>query len=363
VADALGKSLRNLPGPVLITGHTGFKGTWMTLLLRQLGVSVIGYSLQAEKDSLYDRAKLKGQIPELFADIRNYEKLKKFISKHQPSVVIHMAAQPLVLESYRIPRETFDVNVMGTANLLDASFDKASVRVVLIVTTDKVYKNNENKRSFIESDPLEGKDPYSASKVGTESVVHAWQQISEISGGPIVVAVRAGNVIGGGDFAKERIFPDMIRSYISGNPVVIRNPESTRPWQHVVDPILGYTNLIERLLKGLKVKHVNFGPKKGEKPIRVEEICELAESLLGINFRTDNAKLDIDQIKKESVYLEVNSNLSLKLLHHENTLSQIQAIEQTLYWWKEVIIDKKDPALLIKEEIRSALARYKKKKR
>ncbi len=358
---ALGESLRNLTGPVLITGHTGFKGTWMTFLLQQLGVPVIGYALQAEKESLYDRTKLKGQIPETFADIRDYKKLKKFISKYKPSAVIHMAAQPLVLESYRIPRETFDVNVMGTANLLEASFASPSIRVILIVTTDKVYKSSNTKKSFIESDPLEGKDPYSASKVGAESVVKAWQQISEISGGPKVVSVRAGNVIGGGDIAKERLFPDMIRSYISGEPVVIRNPESTRPWQHVVDPILGYTNLLEKLLNGLKVDHLNFGPKNDEKPIKVKEICLLAEQLLGNKIRISSTKPPIIETKKESSDLEINSNLAFELLHHENIFSQKQAIEQTFYWWKKIINNKTDPTTLIKEEIRIALMRYNKK--
>ena len=212
----LGQRLRDLPGPVLLTGHTGFKGTWMTFLLEHLDVPVVGYSLPAEKDSLYDRAERVGVIPEKFGDILNYELLEQFIDKHNPSTIIHMAAQPLVLKSYENPRATFDVNVMGTANVLDIAFKKDFIEAIVIVTTDKVYKNDDSGRAFIETDPLGGKDPYSASKVGTEAVVAAWQQIAKISGGPQVYSARAGNVIGGGDFAESRLIPDIIRGLVRG---------------------------------------------------------------------------------------------------------------------------------------------------
>ena len=179
----LGKRLRELPGPSLLTGHTGFKGTWMTFLLEDLNIPVVGFSLPAEKDSLYDRAEREGVIPEVYADIRDYEALERFMDIHKPSTIIHMAAEPLVLKSYESPRETFDVNVMGTVNVLDIAFKKEFVKAIVVVTTDKVYRNDNSGRAFIETDSLEGKDPYSASKVGTEAVVAAWQQISKVSGG------------------------------------------------------------------------------------------------------------------------------------------------------------------------------------
>ena len=164
-------ALRSLSGPVLITGHSGFKGTWLTLLLEKLGIEVVGFSLSPEKDSLFDRASRTGAIKEVFADIRDCELLNSYINSVKPSAIIHMAAQPLVLESYRLPKQTFDVNVMGTVNVLDSAFKADSVKAVVVVTTDKVYRNDNSGRAFIESDPLEGKDPYSASKVGTEAVV------------------------------------------------------------------------------------------------------------------------------------------------------------------------------------------------
>jgi len=324
--------LQNLPGPVLITGHTGFKGAWMTLLLQQLEIPVIGYSLKPEKDSLYDRAKLKGQIPEIFADIRNYKKLKKFISKHQPSVVIHMAAQPLVLESYRIPRETFDVNVMGTVNLLDVTFKVETIQLVLIVTTDKVYRNNNSDRAFIETDPLEGKDPYSASKVGAEAVVTAWQQISEILGGPRVVSVRAGNVIGGGDFAKHRLIPDLIRSYISGEIVEIRNPKSMRPWQHVLDELIGYTLTMEYALRGGNSTSLNFGPAEGE--ISVGEVTEIIREKMSKKIQVVFSN---EQNSLEAETLKIDSSNAERKLNWKNQVSIYEAVSRTANWWESVL--------------------------
>jgi CDP-glucose 4,6-dehydratase len=259
----LGQRLRELPGPLLLTGHTGFKGTWMTFLLEHLNVHVVGYSLHAEKDSLYDRAERTAAIPEVFADIRDYETLEKFIDQQKPSTIIHMAAQPLVLKSYENPRETFDVNVMGTVNVLDIAFKKDFVKAIIVVTTDKVYRNDNSGRAFVETDPLEGKDPYSASKVGTESVVAAWQQITKVSGGPRVVSVRAGNVIGGGDWATDRLIPDFLRAIDAGETLRIRSPNSVRPWQHVLEPLSGYLMLAERLVTdgATFAEAWNFGPE------------------------------------------------------------------------------------------------------
>lgn len=350
MANTLGKTLQNLPGPVLITGHTGFKGTWMTLLLQQLGVSVIGYSLKPEKDSLYDRAKLKGHIPEKFADIRNSKKLKKFVSKHRPSVIIHMAAQSLVLESYKNPIETFDVNVMGTVNLLDVSFSVNSVQVVLVATTDKVYRNDDSGRAFIETDPLEGKDPYSASKVGTESAIKAWQQLSEVSGGPKVVSVRAGNVIGGGDLGKNRLIPDIIRSYIFGKPLNIRNPKSTRPWQHVLDPLVGYLMAAEYLLQGNHLTSVNFGPTP--EVMSVQQVVEIAKSHLDKSLRIiiEEQKETVNQ-HVEANQLSLNSNLAFQILGWKSQITKTIAIKLTLNWWHEVLLNNKDSSDLVRKQI------------
>ncbi len=323
----------------------------MTLLLQQLGISVVGYSLKPEKDSLYERSNLKGKIPEKFADIRNYKVLKKFIEKHKPSVIFHMAAQPLVLESYKFPLETFDVNVMGTANLLNIAFKLPEMKLVVVVTTDKVYKNDESGKPFTENDPLEGKDPYSASKVGTEAVVKAWQQISKISGGPKIVSVRAGNVIGGGDYAKNRLLPDIIRSYQSGESLFIRNPTSIRPWQHILDVLTGYLKTANALLEGKDIASINFGPT--EKSINVEEVLQLAKNFLKFEYFIEKSNDSAQPL--ESSNLELNSNLAKTILGWHAKMSQPLVIEETIKWWKDVLSSKKGAKEACIEDIQEYL--------
>jgi CDP-glucose 4,6-dehydratase len=342
----LGQRLRALPGPMLLTGHTGFKGTWMTFLLEYLNVPVVGYSLPAEKDSLYDRAERTGAIPEALADIRDYEALEQLIDLHKPSTIIHMAAQPLVLKSYENPRETFNVNVMGTVNVLDIAFKKDFVKAIIVVTTDKVYRNDNSGRAFVETDPLEGKDPYSASKVGTESVVAAWQQIAKVAGGPKVVSVRAGNVIGGGDFAENRLIPDLIRGVVTGKPIEIRNPDSTRPWQHVLDPLSGYLSTLEFCLNNATPSNFNFGPV--EKSIRVSHIVQTAKYFfpnINANFSREN------NVLHESRTLELDSSLSSLNLNWRPLFDQQKSVDMTFKWWKKAIVTKAKAYDLCRDDI------------
>ena len=345
----LGQRLRELPGPLLLTGHTGFKGTWMTFLLEHLDVPVVGYSLVAEKDSLYDRAERIGAIPEVFADIRDYVALEKFTDLHRPSTIIHMAAQPLVLKSYASPLETFSVNVMGTANLLDIALRKDFVKSIIVVTTDKVYRNDNSGRAFVETDPLEGKDPYSASKVGTEAVVAAWQQIAKVSGGPKVTSVRAGNVIGGGDFAKDRLIPDIIRGLISENGIEIRNPESTRPWQHVLDPLVGYIQVIEARLTGSTLDSVNFGPDATE--FSVKNLVEIGSSIFP---ELNNFQMfkEISKDLREAGKLHISSKLGQETLNWKPRWTSKQSIQLTFKWWKDLIESSADPTSLCLRDIR-----------
>jgi CDP-glucose 4,6-dehydratase len=352
----LGQRLRDLPGPLLLTGHTGFKGTWMTFLLEHLKVPVVGYSLPAEKESLYDRAERTGAIPEAFADIRDYEELERFIDLHKPSTIIHMAAQPLVLKSYESPRETFDVNVMGTVNVLDIAFKKDFVKAIIVVTTDKVYRNDNSGRAFVETDPLEGKDPYSASKVGTEAVVAAWQQIEKVSGGPKVLSVRAGNVIGGGDFAVNRIIPDLIRGVMSGKPVEIRNPQSTRPWQHVLDPLKGYLLLLSRINNISDRRTFNFGPSA--QPLRVKEVVEIGMvvfptlALISPQKKGGTSSIEASQ-------LALDSTSAGTVLNWRSFIDQEEAIKKTFNWWKQYIEFDQSAESLCRAEVMSFLSRNK----
>jgi CDP-glucose 4,6-dehydratase len=317
----------------LITGHTGFKGTWLTFLLEHLGVPTVGYSLAPERDSLYDRAKLTGKIPELYADIRDADTFRQFLTVHKPSAVIHMAAQPLVLQSYKTPRETFDVNVMGTVNVLDEAFVTDYVQAVIVVTTDKVYRNDNSGKAFVESDPLEGKDPYSASKVGAEAAVSAWQQIQKISGGPKVVSVRAGNVIGGGDWAENRLIPDLVRGFISGNSIEIRNPKSTRPWQHVLEPLVGYLMTLEFILNGGDISSINFAPKGAS--LTVAEVAIIAQECWG-----EGPKIEFSQAKfsvnYESSNLALDASYASGLFKNAGHWSQEKSVEKSVTWWKKL---------------------------
>lgn len=332
--NPLGQRLCALPGPLLLTGHTGFKGTWMTFLLEHLNVPVVGYSLPAEKDSLYDRAERTGAIPEALGDIRDYAALEKFIDLHKPSTIIHMAAQPLVLKSYENPRETFDVNVMGTVNVLDIAFKKDFVKAIIVVTTDKVYRNNNSGRAFVETDPLEGKDPYSASKVGTESVVAAWQQIAKVSNGPKVVSVRAGNVIGGGDTAKDRLIPDLVRGkFDKRHAVTIRNPNSVRPWQHVIDPIHGYLLLLENLLHNENsINTINFGPN--DEGLSVQEVTKIVAEKWDLMLQTVAHTTQFRE--REAINLDLDSTNAKNVLGWSPRLSQMEALEFTMEWWNMV---------------------------
>jgi CDP-glucose 4,6-dehydratase len=313
---------------VLITGHTGFKGTWLTLLLEKLGFEVQGISLAPDEKSLYNILNRKGKIQEAYLDIRDSDLLFSKIATLKPSYVFHLAAQPLVMQSYKQPLETFATNVMGTAHLLDALFKIESAEAIVVSTTDKVYKNTDISGDFKEEDPLFGKDPYSASKVGTESVVAAWQQINSTMGGPGVCAVRAGNVIGGGDLAADRLVPDLIRSISDGKRLLIRNPLSTRPWQHALDPLLGYLFAMNALVSGQCSPAYNFGPTESSLPVM--RVIEIFESVLGkLNYEI----LLAEKPNLEALTLNLDSNKAISELNWKPAWDQEAAIRETLTWW------------------------------
>lgn len=339
-------------GKTLITGHSGFKGTWMTLLLEKLGVEVIGLSLPPEEGSLFQRCGRAGVIQEEFLDIRNFDGIEEFLSLHNPTNIIHMAAQPLVLESYRSPRATFETNVLGTANLLDAAFRRDSTKNIVVVTTDKVYRNDNLGNRFVESDPLGGKDPYSASKVGTESVVTAWQQIHKVSGGPRIVSVRAGNVIGGGDWAKDRLMPDLVRGFIENTPTKIRNSESTRPWQHVLDPLLGYLMALSYISNGGSENVFNFGPDVDS--LSVGQVVKIAQAVWPIESEIDFISTDKGL---EAEKLDLDSHLAANTLGWAPIFSQEESVKSTFKWWQRVLLDGESPQAACDQDIEYALTK------
>jgi CDP-glucose 4,6-dehydratase len=335
-----------ISGPVLITGHTGFKGTWLTLLLEQLGIKSVGFSLPPTENSLYSRLNRAGAITEFYGDIREKKKLERFIELERPKAVIHLAAQPIVLNSYLKPLETFEINVMGTANLLDICDKENSVENIIIVTTDKVYKNFSDGRAYREQDSLSARDPYSASKVATESVVRAWQEIESIHGGPKLLAARTGNVIGGGDFSPSRLLPDVVRAYISNQPCIVRNKTSTRPWQHVLEPLWGYVLALEKMQNSRLPYALNFGPR--EKSRSVSDVIDVCK-----NYWPDQLAFHFLESKNETeeISLDLDSNEARNFLGWECLFDQELAIRLTLEWWDAVLDQNQPPLAVCKNEI------------
>lgn len=298
---------------VFLTGHTGFKGSWLSVWLQEMGALVRGYALDPPTDpSLFVQADVAAGMDSVIGDIRDYETLLASMTAFQPEVVFHLAAQPLVRDSYRIPRETYETNVMGTVNLLEAVRHSESVRSVVVVTTDKVYENKEWHWGYRENDRLGGYDPYSNSKAAAELAVAAYRSsffnideydnLHQIS----VASARAGNVIGGGDWATDRIVPDLIRSWLDNEAATIRNPLAIRPWQHVLEPLSGYLIVAERLYGSPKYgAEWNLGPRErdcisvGDLAALFEEVCTGLKIHRGSSVGPHEAsflKLDISKV-------------------------------------------------------------------
>ena len=247
---------------IFITGHTGFKGAWLSRMLADAGAEVTGYSLKPQIDhSLFDLCGIEKGINSVIGDIRDINSLKKAFGSARPEIVIHLAAQPLVRESYADPRGTYETNVMGTVNILECVRKGGSVQSMLNVTTDKVYMNNEWVWGYRENDPLDGYDPYSNSKSCSELVTHSYRKSFFPDNGTAVSTARAGNVIGGGDFARDRIIPDCIRAAITGEDIAVRSPCSVRPYQHVLEPLNAYLMILKAQYENRKyADYYNIGP-------------------------------------------------------------------------------------------------------
>ena len=247
---------------VLVTGHTGFKGSWMCRVLKNAGAIVTGYSLEPPtKPSLFELASVEEGITSVIGDIRDMDALSKCFEEAQPEIVIHLAAQPIVRDSYKDPRYTYETNVMGTVNILECVRNSKSVRSFLNVTTDKVYKNNEWEWGYRENEPLDGFDPYSNSKSCSELVTHSYKDSFFADGRVAISTARAGNVIGGGDFANDRIIPDCIRAALKKEDIIVRNPHSTRPYQHVLEPVCAYLMIAQMQYEdGSFAGYYNVGP-------------------------------------------------------------------------------------------------------
>lgn len=316
---------------VLVTGHTGFKGSWLALWLTQMGAQVSGFARPpATKPNLYTITALQNLVSPGFGDLQCYADIEAAVERTAPEIVLHLAAQPLVLHSVREPVETFATNVMGTINLLAALRKSPRLKVVLVVTTDKVYRNNNAPVPFRESDALGGRDPYSASKAATELATAAFAaSYFEAQGVPVATA-RGGNVIGGGDFSEERLVPDIYRAVGTDGELVLRHPEAIRPWQHVLDCLCGYLTYAQQLHDGKDVpRAINFGPSAGEQ-IAVGTMANAMLEALGrsAQWRTDRPAASV-----EMQHLTLDCRLAHDVLGWTNQLPGMQAIRSTADWY------------------------------
>lgn len=317
---------------VLLTGQTGFKGSWMVLLLHRLGSVVSGYALDPPTaPSLFEEAHLSELVEDNRGDIRNKQRVESLLSEFAPEIVIHMAAQPLVRESYRNPIETFDVNVMGTANVIEACKNSQSVKSVVVVTTDKCYENKEWVWPYRETDPLGGFDPYSASKACAEIVTASYLRSFYTSKG--IATARAGNVIGGGDWACDRLVPDIIRSLEAGENLVVRNSGAIRPWQHVLDPLLGYLCLAEKLYDDPdKFSGAwNFGPDLSD----IRSVADVISDFERLFSQFSWALGCADDNPHEATTLKLDISKSIAMLDWRPALGFDESVLRTGGWYAD----------------------------
>lgn len=319
---------------VFLTGHTGFKGGWLSLCLHEAGAHVSGYALPPESEpNLFAAADIGRVVEGRLADIRDLPALTESMSRSEAEVVFHLAAQPLVRRGYADPIETYSTNVMGTAHVLEAARLCESVRAVVVVTTDKCYKNREWTWGYRENDRLGGDDPYTSSKACAELVTHAYRRAFTGPGGRklLMATVRSGNVIGGGDWADDRLIPDAVRAFSAGDVLLVRNPHAVRPWQHVLEPLSGYITLAEKLLDGEAgaADAFNFGPAP-ENAQSVQEVINAVTTLWG----GGEWKHDVGIHPLETRYLSIDGTKAMKTLGWRPRLSLTTTLKMTIEWYK-----------------------------
>ena len=318
---------------VFLTGNTGFKGSWLSILLNYLESDVMGFSLKPiTKPSLFYEANLNKKIKTKFGDIRDLSLLNKSVAEFNPEILIHMAAQPLVRYSYKNPVETYSTNLMGTVNVLESARFCSNLKSVIIITTDKCYENTEKKTGYVETDPMGGFDPYSSSKGCAELATSAYIR-SFFCGNntPNVASVRAGNVIGGGDWSDDRLIPDILKSFENYDEIVIRNPKSTRPWQHVIEPLVGYLMLAEKLYEDSSFSGGwNFGPNYSD----CKEVKWILSSLINKWDYKTKWKLDNNSNPHEANLLMLNCDKAKKILGWAPKWSVDHSLDLIVDWHK-----------------------------
>lgn len=333
---------------VFITGHTGFKGSWMCRALVGAGAAVCGYALKAPTSpNLYELCGVNDKIKSVIGDIRDFELLKKTFDGFQPEIVFHLAAQPIVRDGYKDPRYTYETNVMGTVNILECVRNSTCVKSFLNVTTDKVYLNREWERGYVETDELDGYDPYSNSKSCSELVTHSYQKSFFADGNTPISTARAGNVIGGGDFANDRIIPDCVRAMTKGEKIIVRNPYSTRPYQHVLEPVMTYLTIAaEQYENRALADWYNVGPDDCD-CVATGQLADLFCKYWGkgaewINVSEKNAPHEASFLKLDCAKIKKTFGWTPRW-HIDETM------EKTVEWYKAWLDGKDVPTVMDKQ--------------
>jgi CDP-glucose 4,6-dehydratase len=317
---------------VFLTGHTGFKGSWLSLWLFSLGAEVRGYSLNpSTTPSLFNEAKIDSIIDSYIGDIRDQDTLHESMVSFRPDILIHMAAQPLVRRSYEAPIETYEVNVIGTAKVLEVARSCSNLRAIVNITTDKCYENDGRAQGYKENDPMGGYDPYSSSKGCAELVASSYRRSFLQDQGVGLASVRAGNVIGGGDWADDRLIPDILRSFENGDSVIIRNPKATRPWQHVLEPLSGYLVLAQKLYKNQEefAEGWNFGPNEQD----VKPVDWILNNMIG-KWPNASWKLDENSSPHEADFLKLDISKAKSKLGWNPVWELSSTLERIVGWHK-----------------------------
>ena len=333
---------------VLVTGHTGFKGSWLCKILINSGANVIGYSLTPPTNpNLFKISNVEADMVSVIGDIRNLKKLKDTFDKYRPEFVIHMAAQPIVRDSYVEPVYTYETNVMGTVNVLECIRQSNCVKSFLNVTTDKVYKNNEWVWGYRETDYLDGFDPYSNSKSCSELVTHSYRNSFFEERQVAISTARAGNVIGGGDFANDRIIPDCVRAAFDGKSIIVRNPYSIRPYQHVLEPLFAYLNILQQQYEDINLAdYYNVGPDDGD-CVTTGTLVDLFCNAWGDNQLWEN--ISDKNAPHEANFLKLDCSKIKSALNWKPTWSVKTAIEKTVEWSKEYYNNNDIPNIMDKQ--------------
>jgi CDP-glucose 4,6-dehydratase len=334
---------------VFLTGHTGFKGSWLALWLQSLGADVKGYSLNPPTSpSLFNEAKIDSLIESCVGDIRDQDNLRESMLSFNPDILIHMAAQPLVRHSYDAPIETYEVNVIGTAKVLEVARSCSNLKAIVNITTDKCYENDGRPQGYKENDPMGGYDPYSSSKGCAELVTSSYRRSFLQDQGIGLASVRAGNVIGGGDWANDRLIPDILKSFENGSSVVVRNPKATRPWQHVLEPLSGYLVLAQKLYQNPKeyAEGWNFGPNEQD----VKPVDWILDKMVS-KWPNSSWELDKNSSPHEAGFLKLDISKAKSKLGWNPLWSLSDTLEKIVHW-HQAWLNKEDMQVVCLAEIK-----------